>query len=249
MCRLFAVSSAEPVPVSRAFERLKRLSEQEHRDGWGIAQFDAPTPTIEVSLEPAHTCARFDELGRKLHTRRLLAHIRLASVGDVRAENAHPFFADGWAFMHNGTLRHFEKHRAELEAKAAPRWRARIRGGTDSERCFALLLTELEPLAHPSTEDVARALARVMQAAAAVCDHAHEKKKSAMNFLVSDGRRIVATRRGRSLFHARAPGAHYIASERLLDGLDWREVPEDGVVAVEEDLTVREWTVSRLLAA
>lgn len=248
MCRLFAVTSVEPVAVSRAFEGLKRLSEKEHRDGWGVAHFDAPTPTIEVSLEPAHVCARFDELGRKLHTRRLLAHIRLASVGEVRTENAHPFFADGWAFMHNGTLRHFGRHRAELEAKAAPRWRARLRGETDSERCFALFMTELEALPRPALEDIARALARVIRTAAGTCDHAHDRKKSAMNFLVSDGRRLVATRRGRTLFHAQAPGTHYVASERLWDGLDWREVPEDGVVGVAEDLTVHEWTVPGLLA-
>lgn len=235
---MFAVRSNVPVRVDRAFDGLQRLA-SEHRHGWGVARFDERVPRIETSVSSAEVCPRFDLIGEETSTTALLAHIRLASVGAVHEANNHPFFAGGWAFMHNGTLRRFDAVRARLEAEIDPTWRARLKGDTDSERCFALLLTYLEGRRTVDLGEVLRALAQVVRVVQGVCDEgAGEADRSAMNFIVSDGRRLVATRRGRSLFTARRPGTLFVASEHLWSGEAWEQVPEDGVVSIEENLRV-----------
>ncbi|MDX2014277.1 MAG: class II glutamine amidotransferase [Myxococcaceae bacterium] len=238
MCRLFAVRAERPVRVRRAFDALKKQA-LEHKDGWGIARFDSDPPHLEVNVTPAHQCARFHQLGEELATQSLITHIRLASVGSVTERNAHPFYARGWAFMHNGTVARFKEHRARIEQHIAPHHLAQVQGETDSETCFALFRTVLDGVPDPGLDDIKRALARVMTTVSNVTDTPDLEKPSAMNFLVTDGRRMVATRRGRTLFLAQEPGARFIASERLWSEGDWREIPEDGVVGIDERLEVK----------
>lgn len=240
MCRLFAVRAERPVRVGRAFDALKQQA-LEHKDGWGIARFDTEPPHLEVNVTPAHACARFRQLGDELVTRSLITHIRLASVGSVTEENAHPFFARGWAFMHNGTVAKFKEHREAIRRHIAPQHLAQIRGETDSETCFALFRTVLDDVERPGLDEMKRALSTVMQTVSAITDKGEHR--SAMNFLVTDGRRMVATRRGRTLFVASEPGARFIASERLWDG-PWHEVPEEGVVGIDEQLELKHSRVS-----
>lgn len=233
---MFAVRSNVPVRVERAFDGLQRLA-TEHRHGWGVARLDGQVPWVETSVTSAERCPRFELIGEETSTTALLAHIRLASVGAVRESNNHPFFASGWAFMHNGTLRRFEEVRHRIEAEIAPFWRARLKGDTDSERCFALFLTYLEGRGSVDLGDVTRALVRVIRFVEGVCDEgASGENRSAMNFIVSDGRRLVATRRGRTLFTAHRPQTCFLASEHLWEGEAWECVPEDGVVTIEADL-------------
>ena len=246
MCRLFAVLAHEPVRVDHAFAALKRQA-LEHKDGWGMAVFHkGEAPKLEVSITPASTCTRFSELGDALKAKGLLVHLRLASVGTVKTENAHPFFAGGFAFMHNGTLRNFAAHRDELEARIAPQWRAQLRGETDSERCFALYLTLLG--ADRGLEAMARAAAHVMSLCAQTCDTALAPGvlRSAMNFLVTDGSQLVATRRGRTLFHTEKDGAQFVASEALWPESEWAEVAEDSALLIDAGLRSRHVPLSEL---
>jgi glutamine amidotransferase len=236
---MFAVRSEVPVRVDRAFDGLSRLAE-EHRHGWGVVHFDGVEPWLETSAVSAQACPRFGRLGEEVATTSLLAHIRLASVGEVDDRNNHPFLGEGWAFMHNGTLLRFREHQAALEREIAPRWRAQLRGDTDSERCFALFLTYLDGAREPDLGTVTAALARVVRVAAGVCDAgAPGPERSALNFIVSDGRRVVATRRGRTLFQAQRPGTRFVASEHLWEGEAWEEIPEDCLLSIDRDLSVR----------
>jgi predicted glutamine amidotransferase len=236
---MFAVRARDPVRVNRAFEGLQRLAE-EHKHGWGVVHFDGREPRLETSAVSARACPRFVRLAEQVATTSLLAHIRLASVGEVDDRNNHPFLGEGWAFMHNGTLLHYDRHRAALEKEIAPRWRRVLKGDTDSERCFALFLTYLDGRADPDLGQVTRAVTRVMRTASAVCDGGlPAEQRSALNFIVSDGRRLVATRRGRTLFCAQRPGARFVASEHLWKGEAWEAIAEDGILAIDEDLSVR----------
>ncbi|MBE2252024.1 MAG: class II glutamine amidotransferase [Myxococcus sp.] len=241
MCRLFAVLAERPVRVTRAFDALKRQA-LEHKDGWGIARFDSPTPHLEVNVTPAYACERFRQLGEELATQSLITHIRLASVGSVTERNAHPFFARGWAFMHNGTVADFATHAGAIRSQIAPQHLEQIRGETDSETCFALFRTVLDGVEQPGMVDIERALARVVTTVSRITERG--EARSAMNFVVTDGKRMVACRRGRTLFRTSEPGAHFIASERLWDDGVWHEVPEGGLVGIDERLDVKLSSVS-----
>lgn len=232
MCRIFAVRATAPISVRPAFDGLRKLA-AEHKDGWGVAAFPASGPWIETGTLSAENCTRFDALG-DLTTQAMLVHIRLASVGTVHERNTHPFSAGPWVFMHNGTLKHFDKARARFEAEIAPALRKELRGETDSERCFALFRTYLED--RTGSDDVVTALTRVFRTAEEICDDDSPGKRSAMNFLVSDGVRVFATRRDRSLFTLSRPDLAAIASAELLPNQSWREVPDDTLVTIDEGL-------------
>ncbi|HVE84589.1 MAG TPA: class II glutamine amidotransferase, partial [Myxococcales bacterium] len=177
------------------------------------------------------------------------------SVGEVAVRNAHPFLHGPWAFAHNGTVRDFERHREAMEALIAPELRSRLRGETDSERCFYLFLTELKD--GRDIDAVAAALARTMVAVSRVTDRADGGKPSSMNFMVTDGSLLVATRRHRTLFftEGQPPGPHpapgdghplgqlVIASEQLSTESHWHEVPQDELVGVDGEMTFRRWKV------
>lgn len=234
MCRLFAVLAEKPVKVSAAFRALAEQS-KEHKDGWGVVRLDAGAPQADRGLEPAGESARFFELGQSLESRALFAHIRLASVGPVTLKNNHPFLKDGWAFMHNGTVKNFARHQAALEGALPERLKAGLAGETESERCFALFLSLLES---NELEAAMRALARAVRTVVARCD-ADAEVPASLNFLASDGKRLLATRHGRSLWLHTAPGVRVIASEKLWPEGEWAELADGDLVAIDADLTVR----------
>jgi hypothetical protein len=87
-------------------------------------------------------------------------------------------------------------------------------------------------------------------------------KPSSTNFIVTDGRQLLATRRHRTLFYSeRLPIAEcpqpppcegrplrqfIVASEVLDSESHWYEVPENCVVGVAADLTFRQWAIPDL---
>jgi predicted glutamine amidotransferase len=272
MCRLFGFRSSahERVHDALVLERNSlRQQSLEHPDGWGIASWmDGPLPDVARGLGAAHLDPEFERVSSAVRARTVLAHLRLASVGSVKLDNAHPFTRGRWGFAHNGTLRDFARHRAAIEKLIDPRFAAEMRGETDSERCFALFLTRLSSRADleasPALADVLWALASTMDAVSRITDvEVSNGKRSAMNFLVTDGDLLAATRRDRTLFFAAEseegvpiaqrpiPGttvyAVEIASEELLGPDVWHEVPQDGVVAVDRDLRFVETSLSTLL--
>ncbi len=250
MCRLFAVHSSSPVRVEQAFATLRQQA-LEHRDGWGVAVFGPGGPEVETALESAAGCSRFLTLGHTLTASHLLAHLRLASVGSVAAENAHPFRRREFAFMHNGTVRRFGDRRHLLLSEISQSQRQQIAGKTDSEACFAYFLTQIENLPAPSLEQLAAAIAKTMRRVVAVFDEnlgdsekpanpsvtSPGEAPSALNFVVSDGRRLVASCLGRTLFHLQDRHAHYVSSEPLWNHSTWTPMTDRQLLLIDEDLS------------
>lgn len=267
MCRLFGFRSNVPARVHQAlvFEANSlRVQSREHKDGWGIASYEGLCPEVAHGLGPAHADPEFERVSSLVSSHAVVAHVRLASVGPVRLPNAHPFTWKHWTFAHNGTLQKFDEHRSKVEALIDPDFRELIRGDTDSERCFYLFLTLLRrdhDLARPTVQQVASALAQTAVAVVRITE-VGATKPSSTNFLVTDGRLLVATRRHRTLFfseHKRIADSaerrpdrgerleqFVVASEKLDCDMHWHEVAEDAVVGVDEGLTFCEWTFREL---
>ena len=272
MCRLFGFRSAasEGVHDALVLERnsLRRQS-LEHPDGWGIASWEdgGTLPRVARGLGAAHLDPEFERVSSAVRARTVLAHLRLASVGGVKLDNAHPFTHGRWAFAHNGTLHAFDRHREAIESLILPTFRT-FRGETDSERCFGLFLTRLSSrvdlAGSPPLADVQWALATTLEEIARITDvDVGNGKRSAMNFLVTDGDLLAAIRRDRTLFLAaesaegvpiqeRPPSgtrlfALEVASEELQGPDVWHEVPQDGVIGIDRDLTFVETSLATLL--
>ncbi|MBM4380894.1 MAG: class II glutamine amidotransferase [Deltaproteobacteria bacterium] len=252
MCRLFGFHALREHRVHAALVSeancLKKQS-HEHPDGWGVAAWGTDgQPALSFSLSPAHADEAFDRVATGLYAKTVLAHIRLASVGGIRLPNTHPFRFGRWCFAHNGTVTAFSDVKARVEAEIAPRFRALIAGDTDSERCCALFLTYLSAevdLDGPvPLLPVAWAAARTSRRVAELSDT--PEKPSSLNFLVSDGRVMVATRRHRPLHLVSRPDAFFVASEKLCDARPWEEVPNFHMVGVGSDMALHRWETDAL---
>jgi len=249
MCRLFG-QHAHPEfdlcePLCTAERSLRFLSHQ-HPHGWGIGWWEGDAPRVRRGLLPAHSDENFVAAARGARSPVVIAHVRDASIGPVTPANTHPFAYGRWLFAHNGTVARYKRSRRVREAILAevdPDLRRFVEGDTDSERLFLVFLGRLRARASlegASAPQVRRALAETSAVVAAIADPGAEKPSS-MNFLASDGRVLVACRRGRSLHLAADAGprhAFVVASEPLGSGARWEEVPEGGYVATEDGVNV-----------
>jgi glutamine amidotransferase len=263
MCRHFALRALVPSAAHDALvaeTNALRLQSRKHEDGWGIAWYARGKPLVRKGLAAAHADPKFATAAGIARSTTVLAHVRDASCGLVTRENTHPFVRGPWVFCHNGTVARFERIRRRLEEEIDPALRRLIAGETDTERCFFLFLTRLAVQARrkasPTVEETATAMAHTVAVIQRIAD-AGVKKPSSLNFVVTDGRILFATRLGRSLVetsHELQPGARgrarrflLVASERIGMGRPWREVPEGGYVASDPELGISRGALGRYL--
>lgn len=248
MCRLFgqhAHAGYDATAPLCSAENALRFQSHKHPHGWGIGWYDRGSPCVRRGILPAHSDEAFAAAGSEICAPLVVAHVREASVGPVLPENTHPFVYDRWLFAHNGTVARFRdapEVRAEIEREIDPDLRLRMKGDTDSERCFYLFLSRLRAragLEAPALAAVRRALGETVGAVLRIADAVPTPKPSSLTFLVSDGRLLAACRHGRTLQLSVDAGprhAFVVASERI--GHDrWREVPEGHFVGTEDGIT------------
>jgi predicted glutamine amidotransferase len=143
LCRLFGLSGGTR-RVHATFWLLQApdsLTEQSRRnpDGYGLGIFaEDGTPELDKAPVAAYEDAAFAAEARAACSGTFVAHVRFASVGAVAPENTHPFLRDGRFLAHNGHVGGLEA----LEGELGPDEMAAVRGATDSERVFALVLRE-----------------------------------------------------------------------------------------------------------
>jgi glutamine amidotransferase len=255
MCRLFGCRSRDPSGVSHELfqgANALRVQSREHPDGWGLGWYESGAPRVVRSLTPAHGDADFEKLSQYVSATTVLAHVRRASVGRVAPENTHPFQRGPWLFAHNGTLPDWERARRPLEEQIHPSLRDELRGETDSERCFLLFLSRLRRRCDVERADATSASAALAETVALVreiCEMGGQQAST--TFLATDGRLLVACRRGRTLFLSspasdRDGRCGYVAVASEDPGEPppggkraWRLLPEDALVAVDADLRLK----------
>lgn len=246
-------------------ENALGLQSRRHPDGWGVAHYVHGAPQVMRSAEAAHDCRIFRRVSGVVSSDTVVAHVRKATVGERSLLNAHPFQYGRWVFAHNGEIPGFDRIRAELVARVDADLAARILGETDSEALFHLFLTVLgrehDLGGEVGAEAVADALARTEAVAREVCDGAIPQDALLLNFVVTNGRTLVASRAGKELHWSshktrcadrercprlsavcEAPSAtgqvsHLLVSSEPLGGENvWQEVPEGHVIGVDPDL-------------
>ncbi|HET9073721.1 MAG TPA: class II glutamine amidotransferase [Solirubrobacteraceae bacterium] len=260
MCRLFGMSSG-PEPATATFWLLDApdsLARQSHEnpDGTGIGFYDREgRPHVEKQPTAAYDDRRFAAEAREIRSRTVVSHVRHATTGALTVANTHPFILEGRIFAHNGVIDDLPA----LEAELGPEGMALVGGETDSERYGALITRE----AARAGGDVGAGIR-----AAAEWTIAHLELLSINCILISAGElwalRYPATH---TLFVLQrrpggaGPGAgaldvmsHHgtrvhsdhgtahpmvvVASERMDDDPDWRELEVGELIHVDSDLRV-----------
>lgn len=143
MCRLFGYVSDRPTAVvdelgADGFRDFTALTSV-HGDGWGMAWHDPEDGHTRTARSPlsAHDDPEYARLAARPLGSAGILHLRWATGGlPVRPENTHPFVDGDYAFGHNGHIAPMEK----LDELLTPESRQKLRGDTDSERYFRLIM-------------------------------------------------------------------------------------------------------------
>jgi glutamine amidotransferase len=181
-------------------------------DGYGFGSF-TPSGDVLLAKRPSWAAAPLTlaQLAGEVESEALLAHARTATVGNHKDENTHPFRYRRWLFAHDGTIESFAAVRPAMVAGLPDFLRRMIAGDTDSEHAFALFLSLLRADGRLDDLDVdaataGRALARTVRRIDELCREAGAQRPSALNLVATNGRLLVATRRGRPLHYALLEG-------------------------------------------
>lgn len=137
--------------------------------GWGFAAWGEGLLTPEGPFRYRRPMAAFfdDNAGRiipSLQVNTLLAHVRAASYNSevvLADENCHPFsYAETpWVVAQNGYLPGWTLLQRELLAHCEDRYLRQMRGNTDTEFLYVLLLSLIES---DSNEDVQRGIEKMV---------------------------------------------------------------------------------------
>ncbi len=284
MCR-FVYYQGQPIALSalltepanslihQSFHANER-TEPLNGDGFGVAWYvpGSPAPALFRSVSPAWSNQNLHEIARVTTSPRVLAHVRAATQEfSVTVSNCHPFRHGALTFMHNGDFGAFSRVRRSLLRSLSDDAFRLIRGTTDSEHFFALVVDEMgnrdvvTPPAARLTAAIEGALGRFLDLARAE----GVDEPVYMNCVVSDGRAAVACRfttdrpdnadslythvGHRYVVEARKPRMEscepvnrsvIVSSEPLSDDPGWEPVPAGSLVVVGEDLSIEARPVS-----
>lgn len=255
MCRMFALRTLTPAKAASLLLRdenalvcQSRCDQrgESHPHGWGLGYYVDGSPLDMRSTADAATDPAFADAAERVVSAMLLAHVRQASVGETSLANTHPFRYARWLFCHNGTVTAFAGLEGRLAAEVAPELRPLRQGSTDSELVFYWLLSRFRAAGLPETiagerlDDFADVLGRAVLELAARNRAAGPDEAEKLNFFLTDGQTLLATRWNHCLSWLVEPERVVVASEPIGPGA-WREVPDPSILTINAllDTTVR----------
>lgn len=247
-----------------AREKTEPLNGDGFGVGWYSPEID-PEPAVFVSIQPAWNNTNLKYLAPKIRSGCVLAHVRAATAGGVSEVNCHPFHYRNLLFMHNGSIGGFRVIKRALRMRLSDWSYDWIKGETDSEHFFALVL---EHLYHNrdtfTTDDLVAVVRTSIKELVEILNEHGINRPFYLNCVLTDGEIVVATRyvsdpglEPHSLYHSEggrfecvdgicrmtrgeiSDHAVLIVSEKLTDfEHDWHKVPPNHMVLVDRDLSV-----------
>ncbi|MCM2326379.1 MAG: class II glutamine amidotransferase [Lysobacter sp.] len=139
-------------------------------------------------------------LAEKVEASAVLAHVRgvaYSTAVEISPANVHPFQFPGspLAMAHNGDLARFADLRPALASHVPESLVRHIRGTTDSEWIYALVLSGLrDPLAVPGGDELAEAIARALAIIRRERERLGIDVSSSVNLFFADGTQLAAVR-------------------------------------------------------
>jgi glutamine amidotransferase len=231
-------------------------------DGWGAGFYQAGEALHRKLPQPIEGEIAWATVLEGLRSHLALAHVREATVGDRRADNTQPFRMRQWLFAHVGEIAGYAALREALVASLPDFLRRNIRGQTDSELLFHVVLSFLHDSGDLDGVDVSdSAVVSALRSSVALVDR-HSREVGAtpgsLTLALTNGRQLYALRRGSPLCigerdrlarrgsepERRATSeqpTRYVIVASYRGGkvpMMYREVPEATVVCVDRDMRV-----------
>ena len=183
MCQLLGMNCNVPTDICFSFEGFSQRGGKtdEHGDGWGISFFEGKGCRTFMDINPSADSVVSNLVKRyPIKSLNVIAHIRKASVGEIKLENTHPFvrelWGEYWVFAHNGDLINFYP---KLSGCYLPV------GDTDSELAFCAIMETLKS-GFSAKPDLSQLYALLCSQARRISGY------GSFNFLISNGEFMFA---------------------------------------------------------
>ena len=170
---------------------------------WSRDSHDAAKPfSYGVTTLPVFD-RNLKNLAEKILAECVLAHVRGVAYNtsvDISLQNVHPFQFEGLplALAHNGDLARIGEMKALLATRIHPVYLPRVRGTTDSEWIYALLVSqfdgELTSTRHLAAGEIVSAVRRTLAILREVRAELGISTSSSVNLFIATGRQIAAVR-------------------------------------------------------
>lgn len=225
MCELFGVNTPGKIQLNHLLDVFFSHGDK-HPHGWGMAFFENGTVQMEKQAVTATKSARLREYkNQRIISDCMIAHIRLATKGNMEYENCHPFIRKDemgrtWTLAHNGTI---------FEGEMMDSYFYVQEGQTDSERILYLLADRMNDRYRENGYPL-DASERFRVVDDLICEIANGNK---LNLLLFDGEYLyVHTNCRNSLYLSRRYGG-YVFSTVPLDGQVWKPLPLNTLLAFQ----------------
>ncbi len=180
----------------------EEMSQTLNGDGFGLGWYVhgiSQKPGLFRSISPAWNNNNLIYNAPLIQTDCLFAHVRAASEGAISEANSHPFHYEQFLMMHNGVVPNFSKIKRRLLSLLSDELFLWVKGQTDSEHIFALLMQHVSALKNTETSVTTEQIKLGFQK---TFDTVQELKQEAgighevstFNMMVTDGHRIFGTR-------------------------------------------------------
>jgi len=235
-------------------------------DGWGVGFYQGDEVLLRRRPRDPRVGLSFLDLTKEIQTDVLVGHIRSATVGEARQENTHPFRFRSWIFAHQGTVGRFPAVRARLLESVPDFLRRNVRGETDSEHFFHLFLAFLHDAGRLEDPGVGVTAAMdALRTSLGLLDRLVAEvggERSTMNAVATNGRILLALRRGPAMRYLRLEGLrdceicrippersdrsprpvdhealrYAMVASDVSDRPGWTELPDGSVLGLRRDL-------------
>ena len=209
MSRLFAYMGNDQDRVKCALYPARKLlvadgAAQTSFDAWGLGFYQGGEVLLQRRPKPPTDPVDFYSLVKDLRTDVIIGHVRQGTVGKPKNENTHPFRFRSWLFAHHGTVPHFDGVRDELLRAVPDFLRRNIRGQTDSEHLFHVMLAFLHDAGKLDDQNVSTAqVAAAVRGALALVEKAAGKAAAdgmECALALTNGRILAVTRHGAPVY-------------------------------------------------
>ncbi len=199
------------------------------------------------------------EIARGVSSDCVLLHMLQPTVGDFRVDNAHPFRFRSWLFAHHGTISRFEAVAPAMRESLPDFLQRNVRGKTDSELFFHLVLSFIHDAGRLDDLDIADdVVVRAIRSSVALIDRLTDEVEAppaTLSFVLTNGRAMFAFRRGADMGFVERRGLHdppeglipatgsgtlrfvMVAAGPSIAG-EFSPIPESAILAISRDLSV-----------